>query len=105
MQRSKVRNKYIKNYRQFLYDKTIPIFNSTKTDEIFTNNFLTISDRVQDMVKTTWDNSKYLPPEYVDMFMKDLNTDISEAVDTTRIIDIAMFQGTTQYVKLFSKNF
>lgn len=77
----------------------MPIFNSTKTDEIFTNNFLTISDRVQDMVKTTWDKSKYLPPEYVDMFMKDLNTDISEAVDTTRIIDIAMFQGTTQYVK------
>jgi hypothetical protein len=99
MSRSKLIKNNFFNFRQFFYDKNIPIFNSTKTDEIFMNNFLTISDKVQDMIQTTYSNTKYLTQDYMDKFMYDLNNNITSLINTTRI-DIKMFLGTPNYVKL-----
>jgi hypothetical protein len=62
------------------------------------NNFLTISDRVQDMIKTTYSNTKYLSQDYLDKFMFDLNGNITKIINSTRS-DIKMYLGTPNYVK------
>jgi len=51
------------------------------------------------MIQTTYSNTKYLTQDYLDKFMKDLNNNITSIINSTRI-DIKMFLGTPNYVKI-----
>lgn len=82
--------------KQFFHDKTIPIFNSTKTEEIFMTNFLNISNSFQEMVQTVYSSTQYLSTSYVDLFMADLNNNISDRVNSSRV-DSKIYLGTPNY--------
>jgi hypothetical protein len=66
---------------------------------VFKDNIITISDEVENMLKTTYLNIEYLGDSYLTKFMQNLNGDITALYNQTNAK--TMFLGTLNYVKSF----
>jgi len=65
-------------------------------------NFLNISNSFQEMVQTVYSSTQYLSTSYVDLFMADLNNNISDRVNSSRV-DSKIYLGTPNYVNTLNK--
>ena len=91
-------NILISSNRQFYYDKKIPIYNLTNTEDVFKQNIIKISDQIEDMIRITYSNIDYLSSDYMTKFMTHLNQNITAILDANKT-DYTMFLGTLNYVK------
>ena len=79
-------------------DPTVPLLNSTDTNSVFMNRIVSISNNLEEMIKTTYLNYNYLGNTYLDQYMLNMNQDITALIQATNSnVNTGDFLGTMNY--------
>lgn len=83
--------------KQYYFNSSIPIYNTTETRKVFQNNIIQISNQMETMLKSTYTNSKYIGSDYLDQFMNLTNGNITVLLAD---VESQTFLDTVYYVRL-----